>query len=51
MIVDPWGTVAGRLNEGTGLAVADIDLNRQAKIRKDFPSLEHRRTLFLEPDK
>jgi nitrilase len=45
MIVDPWGTVAGRLSEGSGLVVADIDLNRQTKIRKDFPSLEHRRTL------
>ena len=51
MIVNPWGTVVGRLNEGTGLAVANIDLNQQANIRKDFPSLEHRRTSFLEPDK
>jgi nitrilase len=50
MIVDPWGTVVARLNEGTGLAVADIDLNRQEKIRTDFPSLEHRRTSFLEAD-
>ena len=43
MIVDPWGTVLGRLNEGTGLVIVDIDLNRQAKIRADFPSLKHRR--------
>jgi len=44
MIIDPWGIVLGRLTEGTGIVVADIDLNRQAKIRRDFPALKHRRT-------
>ena len=51
MIVDPWGTIVSRLDEGVGIAVADIDLDQQARIREDFPSLQHRRTPFSEQDK
>jgi predicted amidohydrolase len=43
MIVDPWGTVLARVDEGVGVCVADLDLARQAEVREQIPSLEHRR--------
>lgn len=43
MIVDPWGTVLDRKLRGSGVAVADIDLERQREIRANFPVLEHRK--------
>jgi nitrilase len=42
MVVDCWGGVLDVLPEGPGLAVGDIDLERQARIRREFPALEHR---------
>jgi len=42
MVVDPWGEIAGRLDEGPGVVFADIDFDRQAGIRQAFPALEHR---------
>lgn len=49
MVVDPWGTIVTRRVEGVGIVVASIDRERQAALRKDFPSLEHR-TQFLNRD-
>ena len=43
MIVDPWGEVLAELAEGAGVTVAEIDVDRLEKIRKNFPSLTHRR--------
>jgi deaminated glutathione amidase len=43
MIVDPWGVILASVEKGTGLAVASIDLEKQAKLRKTFPALTHRR--------
>ncbi len=43
MIVDPWGTVLDRKLRGSGMAVADVDLERQREIRANFPVLEHRK--------
>jgi deaminated glutathione amidase len=43
MIVTPWGVIADRLPRGSGIVVADIDLNRVRDIRKSFPVLEHMR--------
>jgi len=43
MVVDPWGTVLARLDEGTGICVADLDLGRLDEVRAQVPSLEHRR--------
>ncbi len=43
MIVDPWGVVSARLERGPGVVLADIDLDRQAEIRKRFPALDHRK--------
>ena len=43
MIVDPWGAVLARLEDGVGLCVADLDLARLDEVRGQVPSLEHRR--------
>lgn len=43
MIVDPWGTVLDRKLRGSGIVVADIDLERQRELRNNFPVLEHRK--------
>jgi len=43
MIVDPWGQIVARRATGPGVVVADIDLARQAEIRRRFPVLAHRR--------
>jgi predicted amidohydrolase len=42
LIVDPWGEVAAELPTGTGLAVAEIDLARLAKVRAEMPCHAHR---------
>jgi nitrilase len=43
MIVDPWGTVLGRLEKGPGLVVAEVDSGRVTELRHRFPALRHRR--------
>ncbi|MFT5395852.1 MAG: putative amidohydrolase [Gammaproteobacteria bacterium] len=43
MIVDPWGTVLASVNKGPGVAIAGIDLDKQAKLRNSFPALSHMR--------
>jgi predicted amidohydrolase len=42
MIIDPWGVVLTRLNRGTGAICADINLEKQANLRRKFPAHEHR---------
>ncbi len=43
MIIGPWGEVAARLEEGSGVALADLDLVQQTSLRSRFPVLKHRR--------
>ncbi len=43
MIVDPWGTVLAEQEKGAGVVVADLDMERLAQTRRNFPALEHRR--------
>jgi predicted amidohydrolase len=43
MIIDPWGVVLARVEEGVGVCVADLDLARLAEVRAKVPSLDHRR--------
>jgi predicted amidohydrolase len=43
MIVDPWGNILDRLESGPGIVVTEIDRDRLESIRKNFPSLLHRR--------
>jgi nitrilase len=42
MIVDYWGRILGRLPRGRGCVVAEVDLVRQAEVRRSFPALTHR---------
>ncbi|MET0404909.1 MAG: carbon-nitrogen hydrolase family protein, partial [Cystobacter sp.] len=43
MVVDPWGLVTARASEGEGLAVAAMDTELLARIRRNLPCLQHRR--------
>ena len=43
LIVDPWGVVLGRVENGAGVALAEIDAAAQAEIRERFPALRHRK--------
>jgi deaminated glutathione amidase len=43
MIVDPWGVVLAQAPDKETYVIADLDLDRQAQIRRDLPSLANRR--------
>jgi predicted amidohydrolase len=43
MIVDPWGLVLALAPDGEGHIVADLDLDAQARMRRDLPALANRR--------
>ena len=43
MIVDPWGYVLMRLNQGTGIVCTDIDREKQTLLRRNFPAHQHRK--------
>jgi deaminated glutathione amidase len=43
MVVDPWGSVLAQVAGGEGLALAEIDLERQQRLRRELPALDHRR--------
>lgn len=41
MVVEPWGKVLAQKEEGQGLILADIDLERLLQLRRQFPCVEH----------
>jgi nitrilase len=43
MVVDPWGEVLACCEEGRGLALAELEPERIAKVRAQLPALAHRR--------
>jgi deaminated glutathione amidase len=43
MVIDPWGTVIAQAPDTIGITVADLDLDRLARIRQELPSLTNRR--------
>ena len=43
MIVDPWGIVLALAADREGHIVADLDLDAQARVRRELPSLANRR--------
>jgi deaminated glutathione amidase len=43
MIVDPWGVVLATAPDGETFIAAELDLARQAEIRRTLPSLANRR--------
>ena len=43
MIVDPWGVVTAEVKEGVGVALAPIDLEKVARVRREMPVQQQRR--------
>lgn len=43
MIVGPWGIILDRLPRGAGFVSAEIDRGRLESIRRNFPSIQHRK--------
>jgi deaminated glutathione amidase len=43
MIVDPWGVVLAQAPDAETYITADLDLERQAQVRRTLPSLANRR--------
>lgn len=43
MIVDPWGVVRAEIGDDPGIALAEVDLELLASIRRGLPVSEHRR--------
>ena len=41
LVVDPWGAVIAQVADGEGLAVAELDLDRQDRLRRELPALDH----------
>lgn len=42
MIIDPWGVVLADAGDQPGLAIAEINPERLAQVRRQMPSLQHR---------
>ena len=45
LVIDPWGEVLLDMGEGTGLALAEIDLSRVEDVRGRVPAIANRRNL------
>jgi predicted amidohydrolase len=45
MIVDPWGAILAQVADGAGLALAELDFERQDRVRRSLPALAHARLL------
>ena len=43
MIVDPWGKILAELPDGSGIAIAEIDLAYLMNVRVELPALTHRK--------
>ncbi len=43
LIVDPWGTVLAQASDAEGVIVAELDFDYQDRVRRELPSLAHRR--------
>lgn len=43
MVVNPWGSIVAQCSEGTGVAVAEIDLSYLHNVRTTMPVWKHRR--------
>ena len=43
VVIDPWGAVLACVQEGPGVAVAEVDAMRLAAVRQELPALQHRR--------
>jgi predicted amidohydrolase len=43
MIVDPWGTVLAQAGGDEEIALAELDFDRLARLRRELPALDHAR--------
>lgn len=43
LVVDPWGVVVARAQDGVGLTIAEVDPARVDEVRRALPALRHRR--------
>ncbi|HYN78958.1 MAG TPA: nitrilase-related carbon-nitrogen hydrolase, partial [Lamprocystis sp. (in: g-proteobacteria)] len=43
MVVDPWGTVLGQVPRGPGVICCTVDREFQGSVRRNFPTIQHRR--------
>lgn len=43
LIVDPWGLILAQAPDGEGVIYARLDHQRLTRLRRELPSLEHRR--------
>lgn len=43
LVVDPWGQLLACQPEGEAVVAAELDLARQAEVRRQLPALDHRR--------
>ncbi len=43
MVVDAWGTVLARADDGVGVTCVDIDVDEVRRVREALPALRHRR--------
>ena len=43
LICDPWGRVVAEQADGNAVVTADIDLEAQTRLRREFPALSNRR--------
>ena len=43
MVVDPWGTVLAQVPRGTGCVCCAVDDDFQTSVRRNFPTIKHRR--------
>ena len=43
MIVDPWGTILAQVGRGTGYICSVVDKEFQDSVRRNFPTIAHRR--------
>ncbi len=43
MMIDPWGDIMARLDDGEGVIVGDLDMKFLRRVRRSLPALQHRR--------
>ena len=45
LVIDPWGEIVAEAADGDAVVVAEVDPERVMAVRRQLPSLQHRRTL------
>jgi deaminated glutathione amidase len=50
LIADPWGVILAQAPDGEGVAVAELDFDRQDRLRRELPALQHTRLRYGHGD-